>query len=146
MLPAVRYRQHLAASDDVRTEGTAERQRLRQVRPLGALVPALAELAVVGDERDERDRHADQSGGEPRDAVEHLLGRRVQQPGLGERGEAFGILYARSVRVRHVPFRCESAARLIRAHPAEIWLRGGRRTMALFPTPFAAPAPVQGWR
>ena len=57
----------------------AERQiamRLRRRHAMARLEP----LAVAVDQADERDRHAESVGGEAGEAVEALLGRRIEQP------------------------------------------------------------------
>ena len=55
---------------------------------------ALEHLALVGDEREQRDRHVQHLGDEPRDAVEGGLRRRVDQAALGERREPARIAQA----------------------------------------------------
>lgn len=74
----------------------AERVRQRRLSPAGPRLgePDLAveELAVRVDDRDERDRGAEETAGEPRCAIERLLRRAVQEPGMGQCGEPLGVV------------------------------------------------------
>ena len=65
----------------------AERVRERRRAHVADADRALEHLAVVGDEREQRDGDVQHLGHEPRDAVERGLGGALQQAGLGQRRE-----------------------------------------------------------
>ena len=75
--------QRRAGLDDV----AAERVRERRLAQLADADRGLEHLPLVGDEREQRDRHVQHLGDEPRDAVERRLRRRVEQAALGQRRE-----------------------------------------------------------
>ena len=69
--------------DDVAAERVRERRRAH----VADADRALEHLAVVGDQREQRDGDVQHLGHEPRDAVERGLGGALQQAGLGQRRE-----------------------------------------------------------
>ena len=68
--------QRRAGLDDV----AAERVRERRLAQLADADRALEHLALVGDEREQRDRHVQHLGDQPRDAVERGLGGESRRP------------------------------------------------------------------
>ncbi len=60
----------------------AEGVRERRLAHVADAHRALEHLALGGDQGEQRDRHVQDLGDEPRDAVEGRLGRRVHEPAL----------------------------------------------------------------
>jgi hypothetical protein len=84
----VGHDQRLRGGDDVLPERVRQR-RLADVRRAGAGA-AEEELALGVDQRDEHERHAEQLGGHPRDAVDVLDRRRIERPGRPQGRDALG--------------------------------------------------------
>ena len=84
--------QRRALRDRVLAEGVRERRLALARRRLLDADRALEELAVLVDQRDERDRGVEHLGGEPDVAVEAGVGRGVEQAGLAQRRQPRGVL------------------------------------------------------
>jgi hypothetical protein len=114
--------QRLAGQRHMTAEGVGEREPAPACPGLGQTRGALEELTVFGDQRDEGYRRAEKPGGHPSQPVEGFLGRRVQQRGPGDSGEAFvgvsrgehpwGDKVSRETRLGHQPSIGRPALRL----------------------------------
>ena len=80
VLAGVAGHDRLSRRDDVLAEGVGDGQLVCDLRLVGEAALALDELALGGHERHRRERRAEPPAGQLGEAVERLLGRRVEQP------------------------------------------------------------------
>ena len=113
--------QRLARAHHMAAEGMAERRRAPAGPRLGQPGGALEELAVVGDDGDQRDGRAQQPGRHPGEPVEPFFGRGVQQLGrtVAGAGSGEGIYLGRFMRQprRWAGAGCVKQARASLANP-----------------------------